>query len=69
MNAKQAKRLRRDAREIVPVEHHKTSYDHQGYRKSIFGLAVGVGTRTVNRTCLRGVYRAFKKSLRAGQTV
>lgn len=69
MNTKQAKQLRRDARAIVPATHHETSYSYQGYRKTLHGLMYGVGTRTVDRSCLRGVYRAFKKRLRAGQTI
>lgn len=69
MNAKQAKRLRQDAREIVPEKHHETSYSYQGYRKTLRGLMCGVGTRTVAPDCLRGVYRAFKKGLRSGQTI
>lgn len=69
MNAKQAKQLRRDAREMVLATDRKTKYDFQAYRKSLFGVKIGVGTATVNRYCLRGVYRAFKKSLRSGQTI
>lgn len=69
MNAKQAKRLRQDAREIVPEKHHETKYDYQYYRKSWKGTMFGGGTVTVASDCLRGVYRRLKKSLRAGQTV
>lgn len=69
MNQKQAKRLRSDARQIVPEKNHPTKYDYQYYKKGVFGHMFGIGTVTVARDCLRGVYRAFKKGLRSGQTI
>ena len=68
MNQKQAKRLRKDAREVVSEKDRHTQYKHEYYYKTRFGTTGG-GTVTVAANCLRGVYRAFKKSLRSGQTI
>lgn len=69
MNQKQAKRLRSDARAIVPPAKHKTEYNYEYYHKVRWGGMVGGGNVTVAPDCLRGVYRAFKKGLRSGQTI
>ena len=69
MNQKQAKRLSRDARAIVPEKNHPTNYNYEYYHKVRWGGMVGAGTITVAPDCLRGVYRAFKKGLRSGQTI
>lgn len=69
MNQKQAKRLRKDAREVVSEKDRRTDYKYEYYHKKFLGGMVGGGTVTVAPNCLRGVYRAFKKSLRSGQTI